>query len=186
MGRYRWSSRLTVEQYPVCLSAPILRGLGVFRMRGRGELEWRHETGGSAFARLNYQIDNGAGGSRTLFIHPQILSADPRWIVTGQRIELLTTRPHFGGERNWLRCNCGRRVGRLYLQTGALEFQCRQCLRLTYESARRHDATLYALAKDEVASERALSSENHLKALRGIRAFTLRLKWVRAGRCDAI
>jgi hypothetical protein len=58
-------------------------------------------------------------------------------------------------------------------------------LNLIYGSARRHDATLYALARDE-AAEHALCSGIHHKALRGVAAFTLRLKWIRILRFDSL
>lgn len=56
---------------------------------------------------------------------------DGRW----QSIPVEWTRCHFGGQRPWLECLCGRRVGRLYY--AGFCFGCRQCLDLIYECQRR-------------------------------------------------
>jgi len=63
------------------------------------------------------------------------------------RIKLQETKPHFGGVRWWFTCPlttgngtlCGRRVGKLYLPHGKLEFGCRECHGLTYWSVQTHD-----------------------------------------------
>jgi len=56
---------------------------------------------------------------------------DGRW----QSIPVRWTRCHFGGQRPWLECLCGRRVGKLYY--AGFCFGCRQCLDLIYECQRR-------------------------------------------------
>ena len=56
---------------------------------------------------------------------------DKRW----QSITIRWTRCHFGGQRPWLECPCGRRTGKLY--DSGFCFGCRQCLNLIYESQRR-------------------------------------------------
>jgi len=187
MGRARFTTRLTVEQCPIHLSAPALRRLGVFRIScGSGELTWRYEGSGPTLASLSYEIKTDERGSRTLLIHPRIIGVNPRWIVIAHSIPLPTTLPHFGGERYWFHCDCGERVGRLFLPEGRQEFQCRDCLNLAYRSVQRHDATVYAMARDEQAIDRALCSGVHRKALRGVEALTLRLKWMQRGRYDRL
>ena len=42
-----------------------------------------------------------------------------------QQIPLSWTRCHFGGFRPWFKCNCGRRVAKLYKSIGG--YHCRQC-----------------------------------------------------------
>ena len=67
---------------------------------------------------------------------------------TGEKTDLdykvaLTWTPcYFGGRRWWFicplvinRCECGRRVGALYLDGGKY-FGCRHCYNLTYESSK--------------------------------------------------
>lgn len=49
-----------------------------------------------------------------------------------QKIPLTTTPCHYGGNRFWFLCTCGRRVGALYL--GNNLFACRHCYNLTYSS----------------------------------------------------
>src|SRR5262245_38380943 len=56
---------------------------------------------------------------------------DKRW----QSIPVRWTRCNFGGQRPWLECLCGRRVGKLY--DAGFCFGCRQCLNLIYECQRR-------------------------------------------------
>jgi hypothetical protein len=56
---------------------------------------------------------------------------DRRW----QSIPVRWTHCNFGGQRPWLECPCGRRVGKLY--DSGFCFGCRQCLNLIYECQRR-------------------------------------------------
>ncbi|MBW1787494.1 MAG: hypothetical protein JRK53_12855 [Deltaproteobacteria bacterium] len=76
-------------------------------------------------------------------------SIDEAWLCVnlgrnvGEPILLQTTPLCSGGKRWWFTCplagdggGCLRRVGRLYLPTGAVYFGCRQCYALTYESCR--------------------------------------------------
>jgi hypothetical protein len=42
-----------------------------------------------------------------------------------QQIPLSWTSCHFGGFRPWFKCNCGRRVAKLYKSIGG--YHCRQC-----------------------------------------------------------
>jgi hypothetical protein len=49
----------------------------------------------------------------------------------GGPIEVLATRPGFGGKRYWFVCRCGRRVLRLFLPDGRLDAACRTCHHVT-------------------------------------------------------
>jgi hypothetical protein len=51
-----------------------------------------------------------------------------------QMICLDRTKPHYGGVRWWLKCECGERCSKLYLRFGEDQFRCRKSLNLTYES----------------------------------------------------
>jgi len=78
------------------------------------------------------------------------------------RVELVTTRPHFGGLRWWFICPltsngipCRRRVQCLYLPPDQTFFGCRFCHRLGYQS------------KLENASDRALRKARKMRARLG-------------------
>lgn len=50
-----------------------------------------------------------------------------------QRVPILTTPCHFGGQRQWFACpNCHRRVAVLFLRVN--RFFCRRCNRIAYGS----------------------------------------------------
>lgn len=53
-----------------------------------------------------------------------------------QHIQLVSSKPHYGGVRWWFLClRCDRRVSRLHLPArGGFDFLCRYCHNLTYES----------------------------------------------------
>ena len=52
------------------------------------------------------------------------------------RIQVTTTRPHYGGVRVWFVCGCGRRCGKLYLPPDGDIYRCRRCYGLAYTSQR--------------------------------------------------
>jgi hypothetical protein len=58
------------------------------------------------------------------------------WADGGQtrvRVNLTTTKPHFGGVRYWYVCpHCGRRSAKLYATNRERTVACRVCLRLVY------------------------------------------------------
>src|SRR3954447_21884682 len=98
----------------------------------------------------------------------------------------VTTPMPRGGKRQWLSClNCGRRVFKLYRPSWESEgaFACRHCYRLTYQSARQHDARLYSLLKasDAVVARQVLHGTPAWKFLAMkaayIRSGKIRTKW---------
>jgi hypothetical protein len=53
-------------------------------------------------------------------------------------VDLVATRPHFGGERRWFACpGCGRRCGVLYQPGPGDAWRCLRCHGLTYRSAQQ-------------------------------------------------
>lgn len=48
-----------------------------------------------------------------------------------ESFNLVFTDQHFGGQRRWILCKCGKRCRVLY---GGKRFRCRQCYRLTFAS----------------------------------------------------
>ena len=142
MGRAPWTSRLTVENCPIQLSAVELPRFGVFRvpLGTSGTLSWRSTSDDSLLGEMKYAIRPDSHGGRAIFIPRQVLNFDGSLqTVNGQTLRLTTTRPHWGGERFWFRCECGRRSGRLYLPAGEAVFRCRPCYELTYRSAQEHN-----------------------------------------------
>jgi len=142
MGRERWTSRLTVEECPIHLPAVELNRKGVFQAPpgSYGSLSWRSTSDGSLLGKVKYEIRSDGHGGPAIFILRQVLALGGTLRMgNGQSVRLTTTRPHWGGERFWFRCDCGRRSGRLYLPTGETVFRCRPCYELTYRSAQEHN-----------------------------------------------
>ena len=76
------------------------------------------------------------------------------------RVELVSTRPHYGGLRWWFLCPlivaghaCQRRVRKLYLPPGGNYFGCRHCGELNYTSQREADRDR-ALSKAQAIRKR--------------------------------
>lgn len=66
------------------------------------------------------------------------------------QVQLITTRPYFGGVRWWFVCpgiGCKKKVRKLYLSPNSKYFLCRTCQNLTYNSCRDSHkfGRLYAL-----------------------------------------
>lgn len=160
MGRHPWTSRLTVENCPIQLSAVAFNRNGVFRLPAgaSGTVSW---SNGSSLGSLRVEMRADWRGPY-LFV-----GADwrgPRLLVgDGQMIRLTTTRPHWGGERFWFRCECGRRSGRLYLPAGETAFRCRPCYELTYRSAQEHN-TLAERERDVIEYCQRLMSSTEVRA----------------------
>lgn len=59
---------------------------------------------------------------------------------TSQCIGLETTRPNFGGSRDWFACpDCGRRAVTLFCPPTETHFACRPCLKLAYRCQGEND-----------------------------------------------
>lgn len=146
MGRER-TSRLTVEETPIYLSATELCSAGVFRLPAgtRATASWPRT--GPSLGSLRFEIRADRQGPH-LFIRQQVFSFDGELRKgNGQAIRFTTTRPHFGGERFWLLCECGRRSGCLYLPNGETVFRCRPCYDLTYQATQEHNTRTAKLRK---------------------------------------
>lgn len=135
MGRQPWTSRLTVEECPVKWPIAVHRGRLIPGFVG--VLSWKDDGDGAFDGSLKIEI--GTDG-RSIISPPQFLSlGDTFCYGDGQTIPLSTTHPHFGGERVWFLCDCGRRSANLYLPGGQTIFRCRLCCDLTYQSAQEHN-----------------------------------------------
>lgn len=142
MGRHPWTSRLTVEECPIYLSAEELRRSGLIARDAHrivGEVSWPLSDG-SSLGKLKLEAMVTRHGNRTLFIHRQVMSFGGKLSMgAGQAIPLTATQPYFGGRRFWFVCECGRRAGKIYLPTGETAFRCRLCCDLTYQSSQEHN-----------------------------------------------
>jgi hypothetical protein len=68
-------------------------------------------------------------------------------------LQVVTTRPWFGGLRYWIRCHCGSRTTGVYLAPGTALFRCRLCHRLTYRSSRRSHSRVSFYRRNPQAAE---------------------------------
>jgi hypothetical protein len=175
MGRQRWSSRLLVEQCRT-LSTEVMQHDGVFR--SPCGTSWRSrwfDNYGNCEASLDYWVIRSE--SLWLNVATEIHVGHREIALSGeQRIQIVASRPNFGGSRYWFLCQCGRRVGRLYLPPRRNKFACRRCYDLTYESSREHDARVYKLARNPFAVSAALESESWVLKVLGMRAALLRCR----------
>ncbi len=105
------------------------------RIYDDGSIKWRRGglIGGYQDSTISYFVIRHEGQSFIKISYRQ----DEK--LYKQRIEATFTRPHYGGHRFWLVCECGKRQSKLY-KVGALSFSCRGCHDLTYESTRDPDA----------------------------------------------
>jgi hypothetical protein len=100
-----------------------------------------------------------------------------------EHIQVVTTRPYFGGLRWWFVCPlivngrvCQRRVRKLYLPRGGRYFGCRHCYHLTYESVRTHDDRIGRLLRNPYALLKELNGNDLGKSLLAMKAlFRLKL-----------
>lgn len=182
MGRNRWTDRLTVEDCPICLSVVPLYRNRIFACPAYTgyTITWRLPDCAVPLARIICRLEHREPTGLALAVPLQFARADIR--IEGHIIPIATTFPHLGGKRYWFQCDCGRRVGRLYLAPGEMVFRCRICHDLTYESARRHDKRVYDLAKnfarDPTAIHTAFKTDKLRRKFLAIAALTLCLKRV--------
>lgn len=141
MGRRPWTLRLTVEEC-LCLNVTELRVAGTFDATPgtKGSISWESGLEGIRFGPLRFEAWKDWAGSVAIRVPAQRLNlAGMSMRSPGQTVRLAVTRPHFGGERCWFLCECGKRVGRLYLPPEQSIFRCRHCHDLTYRSAQEHN-----------------------------------------------
>jgi len=137
MGRYYFDAKTTVEE-ATQLSIFKLKEFGLLRGYCTSTLTWTRRLSGhkssigivvdteDLYAKINYTITDRNTDEKAHYDY---------------KISLTTTPCHFGNVRYWFICPlsvnglyCGRRVGTLYLASGATYFGCRHCYNLSYES----------------------------------------------------
>jgi hypothetical protein len=112
---------------------------GVFKTFRRGTWRTSWTMHPSIVDSLEFEL-TWNGLNSTIVVSPQARIGQSRPMAfDGQTIRLSRDKLHWGGERHWFVCMCGKRVGKLYLPYGAPEFRCRICYNLTYRSSQQHD-----------------------------------------------
>ena len=166
MGGYgsgRWglhSKATTVEE---CRSLDVNRWMREDMiapdMRRYGAWIWKNSYTGEQTASLGYEVDT-RGRPPWVRLSYTITPWGGTPAEYDYKILLTQTWPNYGGRRWWFVCplvGCGQRCGKLYLSPGGRYYGCRQCYRLTYESAQEHDPRVSRLANDPLALYAAMS-----------------------------
>jgi hypothetical protein len=143
MGGYG-SGRVAGGGHPVVDDALIL---DIDRLKRRGELEpdtscsgswvWYERPSGRRLATVGYELET-ADTHGSLRLRYTVSSRRRAGILRHDYvIDLVTTRPHFGGLRWWFRCPLsGCQVRKLYRHPRSSCFASREPLGLTYEVCR--------------------------------------------------
>jgi len=178
MGRHRWTSRFTVEECHYFLDVEVFHRAGpalANASAASGTIFWTRD--GDVIGTIRYEIVPSAGGV-SVGIPRQFLVLDGgNRLVEERLISITTVRPHLGGKRFLFVCQCGSRVGRLYLPPGQQIFACRDCHNLTYRSVQQHDQRKYHLARHPRALTAALRSKDISQVLLSIGGLVLLVKW---------
>ncbi len=100
---------------------------GMLRPYWRSELHWRCQSRPSG----NIQIESYP--EHVLLLYHSRSRGETEWEEIRERVDLVWTPCHFGGERPWFLCpRCGQRRAILYGEDKL--FLCRGCYRLAYSS----------------------------------------------------
>ena len=136
---YRYDSKPTEENF-WRFSTAALKEHGVLRAEKWGSGNWKWLRNGEVRCSISYEVNT--------LQHPAWLRVQYSNKDSGKaydyKINLTTTRPHYGGRRWWFLCpvqGCDKRVSVLYL---AHIFACRRCCNFTYSSQNEapHDRLL--------------------------------------------
>lgn len=108
--------------------------LARLRATGRSWGSWGWSLAGEPMGSISWALNADA-----LVLRFSRQLDDGTWRQFEDRLPIVTTHPHFGGERQWLRCPCGRRCRVVYVQRAGA--RCRRCYRLSYQSQREDSRT---------------------------------------------
>jgi len=178
MGRRRWTSRLTVDEVPHFLCVRSFHRAGTFKCAPgtTGTVSWTITADSPMLGSLEYVVAHNRETGMAIYIRRQLLRPSGSTTFGGQMIPMATVRPRLGGVRFWFQCDCGRRVGRLYLPLGQAVFRCRHCCNLTYQSVQEHDKRKDAMRRNPLLLIAALRSPNHKRRLLGLGAFVQQVR----------
>jgi hypothetical protein len=132
-GRRGWHASIAATDSYV-LSAGALRsirpGAVITGTIAKGKLTWRDGF------ELDLTVEMINGDVRLLLEHEHRSSREPDGTVR-YYVDLVHTRPYFGGRRWWFLCpRSGRRVAKLYLPLGGFRFWSRRAYALAYQCQR--------------------------------------------------
>ncbi len=107
---------------------------------------WSRKSNG--LTRLHVQVVvNRPVWPETLIVRPTLFDALGREHPFGRsEVRIVPTLCRFGNKRWWFICpgsRCGRRVAKLYLPPGEIQYRCRHCHELTYEARQQHRNGIY-------------------------------------------
>ncbi|GBF26626.1 hypothetical protein MnTg02_01667 [bacterium MnTg02] len=126
----------------------------------RGTWGWVYEDDSEPFAKISYYSDLTDREYARLELSFQV-SGEP----VKQTIDLISTRPNFGGARWWFKCPCiGKMCAKLYLPPGKKVFGCRDAYGLTYQSCR--DSGKYRTISKLLAASTGMSPDEIERLLR--------------------
>ena len=158
--RWGWHSKATTVEE--CRSLDVNRwireGIIVPESRRWGSWVWTNSYTNKQAASIGYEVNTtGSPPWVRLYYTVTPWAGDP--VDYDYKIALVSTSPTYGGRRWWWLCplnhrargTCNRRVGKLYLPSGASYFGCRHCYELSYTSAQEHDPRVSRLANDPMA-----------------------------------
>ncbi len=138
MGRQRYSDRQLVEDCKVLSVQDLKRDGKLYDLENRWRKQW-HLTLEGVYdpiipppqVEITYGLPTRYG--------------EPLW--KSLNVELSSTPCHFGGKRWWMKCDCGRRVQKLYIPPREVYYSCRKCHDLTYKLQKEHTSNLMAWQK---------------------------------------
>jgi hypothetical protein len=178
-GSTRWGFESTAQTVDSALGMPtthLREGLNRIAdgtaSASWGALQWSRR--GSVFSTIGYRLTPRASGHRGI-VQVRLQYTTTRY--NGEKIEsdytvlAIATVPHFGGRRWWWLCPltkhdrpCMRRVGKLYLPSGASYFGCRHCYGLTYTSCQeshKYDSMFRQMGVDPKVAQRLFSRRGY-------------------------
>jgi len=139
MGRWSYSSRLTVEECK-SISTKWLKKYEYFIGYKSGGMSWNRN--GEKTGSIGFNVSTFDGDKYIHFQYTQTDHNTQEKTELDYKVRLVWTSCHFGGRRWSFICPlvvngyaCNRRVGVLYLASGKY-FGCRHCYNLTYESCK--------------------------------------------------
>ncbi len=140
-----------------------------------GGLEWRTDEG-KVRCSIGYEFNQQPVPTLTVFYSAIRQEPQERQNLR-YPIELVTAPCHFGGLRYWFICPgvkssapCRRKVMKLYLPPGTVDFACRHCYELTYRSCQKHDGRLDRLCKNPLLLQQMLEGKDWSKRFLALKA----------------
>lgn len=154
----RWRKKTVVED---CLRLDAARWMreGILWADHYCIGSWRWDYASGKHVSVSYEVDTRDTTSpHVRLCYSWIWTRTQQHDSADYRVQLVTTRPQFGGLRWWFICPltvnsrpCDRRVGKLYMPPHARYFGCRHCHDLTYTSAQEHDSRVGRLRRNPAA-----------------------------------